>query len=635
MKASEFRKLMRKQVANFLREEAIPGDAPSDKQVHVFDFDDTLGLTSNANGIMLYKDGKPAHKTEGEAREWMKSVGVKDSDLLDPGVKQIPERDNGYAIYVNSSALARVQAKYPVQGVTGVKEVPNEGEAIMIDFTPSAGTDPDTTKPIKSTISKLKQANSQGSDTIVITARSATGKGKDFAGNDINATNAEDMQKFLSAQGAAPTKGVMGVSGQNKGDAIINKFMKGDDAPEEIHFYDDLKKNTDQVKGAIADKVPAELFIYGPGEFAHGEADPNKPDEKFAKAVKETLARYLRKEYGNQPTISKTKLKEITKQIVAEYKKRAMKESKLREAVRKQIRQRLVEVEGAVDTGTYSVLFNNQKRTMDSFVKLANLGSKSPEEVAKALKAEFDKNTTTKSVIHKLDDNTYFIETKDPKISKSALIGRADKPLSTVASTIDVSTMHTLKKDMGLTDDKIGFDKFWTFTKRATNMMGDSNVRKQAGEVASKLYAAAMSKITDKTALKESKLRQIIREEIRKALMEGETQIDIQSDEMAIIEKNAELIKKIQEKGLEVVKKPSTLTKKNIGQYTLTKDGKPLIHFDKVETQNANRWFYRVSGDGALKNEPVKQIPAKPEDWENQLPKAIAELIKYLDGAAV
>lgn len=322
MKILELQKLIRKEIVKYLREDAIPGDAPADKQVHVFDFDDTLGLTTNANGIMLYKDGKPVHKTEEEAKTWMKSLGVKDSDLLEPKITKIPERDNAYAIYVNSSALAKVQKAYAQQGVTGVKEVPKEGEAILIDFTPSASTNVDTTEPIKSTINKLKQANSKGSETIVITARSATGKGKDFSGKDVSASNDKDMQKFLAAQGAEPTQGVMGVSGQNKGDAIINKFMKGDNPPEEIHFYDDLKKNTDQVKAAVAGKVPAELFIYGPGEFAHNEADPNKPNEKFEKKVAEVLTRYLNKEYKNRSTISKTKLKEITKKIITNLKNR-------------------------------------------------------------------------------------------------------------------------------------------------------------------------------------------------------------------------------------------------------------------------------------------------------------------------
>lgn len=312
---------------NILKEEdqpedkkAIPGDVSGKDQVHVFDFDDTLGLTSNANGIMLYNDGKPVHKSEKEVRDWMSKLGLSDKDLLDPKIKKIPERDGAYAIYVTSAALAKVQKEYPSeqQGVTGVKDVPKKGEAILIDFTPSASTDPSTTKPIKPTIDKLKKANSQGSDTIVITARQATGKGKDFAGKDVSATNAKDLEDFLSKQGAKPSDGVMGVSGQDKGQAIVNKYIKGDKPPKEIHFYDDLKKNTDQVKAAIANKQPAELFVYGPGEFAHGEADPNKPNEKFAAAVKEAVRKRLVKEYNNKKTI---KISELTRIFKEEAKK--------------------------------------------------------------------------------------------------------------------------------------------------------------------------------------------------------------------------------------------------------------------------------------------------------------------------
>ena len=43
------------------------------------------------------------------------------------------------------------------------------------------------------------------------------------------------------------------------------------------HFYDDLKKNTDEVENAIAEKEPSELHVYGPGEFDLGEADPEIP----------------------------------------------------------------------------------------------------------------------------------------------------------------------------------------------------------------------------------------------------------------------------------------------------------------------------------------------------------------------
>ena len=274
-------------LTDLLFEDLFPGDAPPDEQVHVFDFDDTLGVTSNANGVMLYKDGKPAHKSEAEVKEWLKSLGVPESAILEPGIKPIKERDGGMAAYLSSSGLAKVQKSFPSdkQGVTTghADKVNQPGETILIDFTPSSGTDVSTTKPIKKTIDKLKKANSQGSETIVITARKADGEGTDFHGNPVKATNSKDMEDFLSQYQAKPTDGVMGVTGQNKGLAIINKYIADSDAPEEIHFYDDLKKNTDEVEAAVAEKVPSELHIYGPGEFAHDEADPDSPNKSYDK----------------------------------------------------------------------------------------------------------------------------------------------------------------------------------------------------------------------------------------------------------------------------------------------------------------------------------------------------------------
>lgn len=285
---------MRK-LSRLLFEDTVPGNAPPEKQVHVFDFDDTLGETQNANGIMLYKNGKPAHKTRKEVIEWLRSHGVSPKDILEPGIVPIRERENGMAAYLSSLGLARIQRNFPSekQGVTtGYADKVNQpGETILIDFTPSSSTDIKTTKPIKSTINKMKREEQEGADTIVITARKATGTGIDFHGNPVDATNAEDMEKFLSKFGAAPTDGVMGVTGQNKGHAIIKKYISGDrEPPEEVHFYDDLKKNTDEVEAAVGGRVPSELYVYGPGEFAHGGADPENPNKKFppAKAVVES-----------------------------------------------------------------------------------------------------------------------------------------------------------------------------------------------------------------------------------------------------------------------------------------------------------------------------------------------------------
>jgi len=290
--------MKRVRLLDYLFEDAIPGNAPPEKQVHVFDFDDTLGETTNANGVMLYKDGKPAHKTQSEVREWLQSLGVSAKEILEPGIVPISEREGGMAVYLSSLGLARIQKNFPSekQGVTtGFADKVNQpGETILIDFTPSSSTDAKTTKPIKSTINKMKRAKESGSDTIVITARKATGTGIDFHGNPVDATNADDMDKFLADRGAKPTDGVMGVTGQNKGHAIINKYIKsGERTPEEIHFYDDLQKNTDEVEDAVAEKVPSELYIYGPGEFAHGGADPEKPNKAFppAQVATESLSR--------------------------------------------------------------------------------------------------------------------------------------------------------------------------------------------------------------------------------------------------------------------------------------------------------------------------------------------------------
>lgn len=267
----------------------VPGDAEPEKQVHVFDFDDTLGVTKNANGVMLYRDGAPAHKTAAEAAAWLKSMGVSEKNYL-PGPSgetfEEPSGAGGIAAYIDSAGLATLQRQIPraQQSVSPRPPTDKKGDALYIDFTPSAFVDVNTTDPINSTIQKMKSAAAQGSDTMVITARASDKKkpGVNFAGEPVVPSNAEDMEKFLASQGASPTQGVLGVQGANKGDEIIRKFFSSrplKDQPDEVHFYDDLSKNTEEVDAAVSGKVPAETFIYGPGEFAHDQADPNSPSK--------------------------------------------------------------------------------------------------------------------------------------------------------------------------------------------------------------------------------------------------------------------------------------------------------------------------------------------------------------------
>lgn len=273
----EFKNLIKQ----ILLEDGTPGNAPGEKQVHVFDFDDTLGVTDNPNGVMPYLDGQPLLKSEEDAKKWLQQNGLS-GDLLapknGPAIQKVEKR-GGFAVYLSSSGLAKIQSKLPrdKQKVTGVNEPSPEGESLLIDFTPSSFVDQKSTKPIGQTIDKLKKANSIGAKTAVMTARKGEGSGTNFSGEKVPNTNSTDIKDFLSKMGAEPNSGVIGVSGQNKGNAIKQKFDSMN--PEELHFYDDLSKNTSEVDNALANDKDKEVYIYGPGEFAHGQASAEKPNK--------------------------------------------------------------------------------------------------------------------------------------------------------------------------------------------------------------------------------------------------------------------------------------------------------------------------------------------------------------------
>jgi hypothetical protein len=124
--------------------------------------------------------------------------------------------------------------------------------------------------------------NDEGARTAVVTARRGEGEGTSMDGKKIYATNKTDVDAYLKAHGAEPDE-IIGVTGSNKGAKIKDEFFdKSNNPPKEVHFYDDDKLNIDNVKDTLAGKVDAELFLYGPGNFANKEADPNKPSQSFA-----------------------------------------------------------------------------------------------------------------------------------------------------------------------------------------------------------------------------------------------------------------------------------------------------------------------------------------------------------------
>jgi hypothetical protein len=259
-------------------------NAPVDKQAHVFDFDDTIAVTSNPNIVMLFQDGKPAHQSEQDVINWLKSNGLSSEELLNgPHNKPIEwiSSKKGFASYVSSSGLAKIQSNYPgKESITGISDPLSSGPSVLIDFTSSFGVDHYTAKPIKQTIDKIKKLNNAGADTMVLTARRGEGKGKSIHGHDVETTNTRDILSFLNKYGASPTDGVIGTAGGEKSQILYNKVVAQKpegDKPEEIHFYDDSPKNTRDVSQSLGGKIDQDLYVYGPGEFSKGNASVDRP----------------------------------------------------------------------------------------------------------------------------------------------------------------------------------------------------------------------------------------------------------------------------------------------------------------------------------------------------------------------
>lgn len=288
---SQLRRIVRKLLTE-QEEKPVPGDAPAQKQLHIFDFDDTLGVTNDSNGVMLYKDGVPAWKSAKDAETWIKSVGIGGDDLLkgpNGSTFEQPYGMEGFAAYVSSGVLPAV--KRAVGGnVLIAPDKPtgdSKGDAAVFDFTSSATAK--IAEPIKDTVNKLKSVDSSGGSTAIVTARSGESAGatrKNFAGEDVTVSVEKDLSNFMKKQGAPLTKGVYGIDGKNKGEFIKNNLL--DPMPDEIHFYDDDSSNIDKVKGTLVGHVPAEVFLYGPGKFQDGDSNPNNPSKSFPVAKDES-----------------------------------------------------------------------------------------------------------------------------------------------------------------------------------------------------------------------------------------------------------------------------------------------------------------------------------------------------------
>lgn len=341
MKVLELQKLIReeiKKVIKFqrrhLREEDNGGEIKKD-ELHVFDFDDTLGETKNLTGVIYYKAGNPVHKSESEARKWAEDLGAKVDIVKQPGGKV----GNAWAVYVTSDHLAPFQnpkTGWPRNANASTTPDPptskldkkingeNQG-SIYLDFTPSGNIDQITTKPIKTGIDRLKAANAAGANTMVMTARAGEGTDIDFAGNSVGVTNAKDAETFLAKKGAKLSLGAVGRDTGNKGIDIINKWV--DDKTSEVHFYDDQSSNTTTVKAAMIKsakdgtmkKNNTSGYIWG-GKGTFEDPANVKLDATIHPEVAEAIRVRLKKESRKRSKMKMSELRNIVREEVRNLK---------------------------------------------------------------------------------------------------------------------------------------------------------------------------------------------------------------------------------------------------------------------------------------------------------------------------
>ena len=91
------------------------------KELHVFDFDDTIAVTPNANGVVPMRNGKPIFNKENDKDKFVKfmkdfykltdadfapmpELGAKDGVRWNPGL-------GSWTAYLTSFPLGKVQAK--------------------------------------------------------------------------------------------------------------------------------------------------------------------------------------------------------------------------------------------------------------------------------------------------------------------------------------------------------------------------------------------------------------------------------------------------------------------------------------------------------------------------------------------
>jgi hypothetical protein len=223
------------------------------KNVTVFDFDDTLGVSKNVQQVMRFVDGKPISNI----KEELLKLGLKHTEIVDvwpskkhPGGKIACLSTEGFREYVY---LMNKQGIVVHMGADS--ELIGKGVEDVVDFSDASHVNLNTTRPVKRMIDVAKDAEKQGEDLKIVTGRKVDTPIASLEKGKIEPTNARDISNFLKKQGVKSVDsedvyGAADINPQNipasKAEIIADKIVKKD--TEEIEFYDDDKRNVEAVE---------------------------------------------------------------------------------------------------------------------------------------------------------------------------------------------------------------------------------------------------------------------------------------------------------------------------------------------------------------------------------------------------
>lgn len=290
-------KLSLKTIKTLIREELkkIEGDAETEEEMHIFDFDDTLGVTNamtlvtgiekiSDNDYRVIKDldkrikgngiesSTVTDKTDliGAFNQYLRGSGKSSSHLP----KQFGDLAGAEVAVLDTDAYAKWKNNYkPVNGgklFRGYSPLANSGgltqntlrtiknfmagapvgsELLFQDYSPSFTLG--QVEPVDIMIDKAKEISNSPEDSLgVITARRGEKSLDNFGGQHIQAQNAEDIKVFLKSKNISPDF-VYGASDFGTDIPALKKqkakeeWLNSND--KHLFFYDDDQTNADHM----------------------------------------------------------------------------------------------------------------------------------------------------------------------------------------------------------------------------------------------------------------------------------------------------------------------------------------------------------------------------------------------------